>query len=385
MIIWFALMIPLATAAVLYWRFHHRVSWQEVLLLVGAPTLLVALSKLMIDTVVASDTEFWGGWATKAEYFEDWNERVSCRHPKYRTETYRGSDGKTHTRRVQTGYQHPYDVDYHPPRWGVATSNGDWLSIPSDEFEQLCRQFGNRTFVELHRHFHTDDGDKYEAVWDGRRETIETVTTTHRYENKVAVADSVFAYSEVNPKDFGLFEYPSVEGHRQTAILGDGGQTLGDGRRAVAFWNATLGRRKQVRLFVLVFKGQPRQAWMDQEAYWKGGNKNEFVTCVGVDGSYSPTWCHVFSWSEVEELKIDARNRVMEQKTLDLAAYADWLGPQVQARFVRKPFADFDYLTVEPPFWAVLLVFLLTLGACGGFGAWVVLNEFPGDRGKERM
>ena len=79
MIIWFALMIPLATAAVLYWRFHHRVSWQEVLLLVGAPTLLVALSKLMIDTVVASDTEFWGGWATKAEYFEDWNERAALR------------------------------------------------------------------------------------------------------------------------------------------------------------------------------------------------------------------------------------------------------------------------------------------------------------------
>lgn len=63
------------------------------------------------------------------------------------------------------------------------------------------------------------------------------------------------------------------------------------------------------------------------------------------------------------------------QKTLDLSAYADWLGPAVREKWVRKKFEEFNYLTVDPPLWAVITTFFVTLAVCAGVALWAVLNE----------
>jgi hypothetical protein len=129
-------------------------------------------------------------------------------------------------------------------------------------------------------------------------------------------------------------------------------------------------------MFVLIFKNQPLQAGFDQENYWKGGNKNEFVTCIGVDDSLTIQWAHIFSWSEVEDLKIDARDQLEHDKPLELVKYVDWLGSNIESRFKRKSFKDFDYLSVEPPAGAVAFVYLLTIALCVGIGWWAVRNEY---------
>lgn len=383
MIIWLALIIPAITGAVLYYKFQRKINLWELLALVGIPVLLVIFSKFLVESLQTMDTEYWGGWTTTAEYYEDWNERVSCRHPKYRTETYTTTDSKgrttTHTRQVRDGNMHAYDVDYHPEHWDLRTSNGERLSINSSRFGFLAQRFGNRVFVDLHRSYHSNDGDKHVTTWTGTEETFDTVVTKHSYENRVVVSDSIFNYPEVEEstkKDYGLYDYPALNSYKQRAILGPGG---GQADLRLRHWNAKLGRLKQVKMFVCVFQNQPKQAALEQESYWKGGNKNEFISCVGIDKEQKVKWSYVFSWSESDGLKIRARDYLMGQEKLDLTAYVDWLAPEVRKDFVRKPFADFAYLTVEPPGWAVFLVYLLTLLACGGLGAFVVLNSIDAD------
>ena len=375
MIVWMAIVIPIVAVIILWWQFHHKLMWWEVLVLVGTPIILTALSKLIIETAQVHDTEFWGGWVRQAEYYEDWNERVSCRHSKYRTD----SKGKRH----YVGKEHLYDVDYHPPSWQVVDSNGISIGVDSSLFEALAKRFGNRKFVELHRSYHTNDGDKYVADWDGKPETLEPVVTSHSYSNRVQSSTSIHNFKEVDPKADGLHDYPPISGHySQRSILGNGGATHIQAERRLDYLNATLGGKKEVKMFILVFKDKPLDVALDQEAYWKGSNKNEFVTCIGVSPQYEVKWAHAFSWSKSEDLKIEARNFLSEQKTLDLAAYVEWLGPKVEEKFVRFNWHEFDYITVEPPGWAVILVFVLTILANAGIAIWAIMNDHrPGGPG----
>lgn len=382
MIIWFAVLIPLLTVVTLVAGFRKKVALAEYLIVFLAPLLLIAGFKVVADHSQISATEYLGGWVTKAEYYEEWNEKVSCRHPKYKnvTRTRTVGTGKnrhteTYTERVHDGYHHSYDVDDHSPYWQVEDSNGQIFRISAADFGGYCQRFSNKSFADLNRHYHSKDGDKYVTLWDQKPETLESTTVKHTYENRVQASDSIFKFLAVDPKVYGLFEYPGVNGFKQSCILGNGGATMTEGEKRLDYFNATLGRIKQVRMFVLVFYDKPMQAAVDQMNYWKGGNKNELVLCVGVNASMEPQWSFPFSWTEVEILKVEARNFVMGQKTLDLVAVANWLGENVKDKWVRKNFADFAYLTVEPPEWAVWTTYIVTLLLCVGLALWATLNR----------
>lgn len=375
MIIWFAVLIPLVGAAALYWIFHHKVLIWEAGAMVAAPIIFIACAKGCSEWVQTRDTEYWGGYVTSAEYYEDWNERVSCRHP--RPCSHRDKDGNT--KHMNDGYYHSYDVDYHPEYWQLNTSVGETFSTTKSRFDQFVTQFGNKKFVDLHRNYHTDDGDKYVATFMGEAEKLEPVTVERSYENRVQASQSVFNFKEIDPKIYGLFDYPKISGLTQPCVLGPGATFPAE--KKLQYLNATLGAPHQVRLFILVFQNQPIQAATEQEAYWKRGNKNELVTCVGVDKDMAIQWAHVFSWTEVDEIKVEARNEIMGMKTLDLMKYIDWLGPAVQSKWVRKKFADFSYLTVEPSTTAVVWSFIGTLVITIGIGIWAVMNDADPARG----
>lgn len=378
MLVWLAVVIPLIAVPVLYWRFSHRIALWEVLLQIGIPVILVLCSKLLIEHCQVTDTEFWGGWVTHSEYYEDWDERVPCRHPKY--ETYTDSEGNTHSRFV--GYEHIYDVDYHPPYWQMIDSNGLVIHTSQENFRRLIQQFGNNVFVDLHRSYHSNDGDKYVTTWPNTSETQESVVTVHSYENRVQASNSIFNFQKVDPKANNLFEYPPVDGYNhQQVILGNGGPTMSTAEEWLQHANAMLGTTRQAKIFVLVFTDRSMQDAMLQEAYWRRGNKNEFVICIGTDKQFNVQWGYVFSWTEVELLKIEVRNLIVEQKELDLVKLALQTFPLMEEKWQRKHFRDFAYLTIDPPTWAVAIVFFLTLLASGGLSVWVVMNDLNPEPG----
>lgn len=374
MLVWFALLLPAITTLIIHHFWKHKVVVWELALPFLVSIVLVGICHLVIQMSLTTDTEYWGGLVVKAEYYERWDERVSCTHTKYCTST----DGRGNTSTYACGTHHIYDVTEHPPRWQVVNTNGHVIQISANKYRELVRKFGNSRFVNLRRNYHTVDGDKYVAEWNQSRETAEVTVTAHLYENRVKSSRSVFNYEEVSPEDiekYGLYGYPSIRSfYRLPPVLGDG--VSGEEQRAFELLNGYLGSRKEVRVWVLLFEDQPREAGHYQEALWVGGHKNEFVITIGLKEDRSVDWAHVFSWSESEHLKVGTRHHLETMGTLNLISLATWLEPELRNRYRRKSFEEFSYLSVEPPWWATLLVFILTVLANVGISWYVIANEF---------
>jgi len=374
MIIWVSLVIPIITAVVLLVWFKHRTALWEFAIPLGVSLVFIVFFKIAIETSMVRDTEYWGGWVTKTQHYEAWNEYI---HQICTRQVACGTDGKGHTTYCSEMYDCSY-VANHPAHWKIIESNGLDLRITKTDYVRLKKQFGTKElFVDMHRNYHTNDGDMYQVIWDGKDETLEAVTITHTYENRVQASKSVFNYYAVDPKKDKLYEYPKVNGHYYApAILGQGGPTQKEAERKFQILNAKLGKAKEVRVFVLIFMDKPLDIGYNQENYWVGGNKNEFILTIGVDKDYHVQWCHPISWTESELLKVEAKQFIQEQATLDLVALADWLYPNIKANFVRMPFTKFSYLSVEPPMWAILLTFIITLLINIGISLWIILNEY---------
>lgn len=391
MLIWFAMVIPVVISGGLYFVFKKKVLWWEMFIPFVASFILIAICKYSTESVQVHDKEYWGSYVVRAEYYEPWDEEVSCRHPKYetRTTTHTDADGHTYTtsEEVFVGYEHAYDVDDHPASWQVVDSLGVGFSIDESYFHQLVRQFGNKTFVDLNRDYHSQDGDEYVTEWEGRDETLEPITTIHSYENRVQASSTVCNYEHVDPKDYKLYDYPKVDGLYCPIILGYHAPERANAEAAYQRINAKYGSAKKIRVWVLVFVDKPRDAGLDQEGYWKGGNKNELVITIGITKSREVRWVHVFGWSKNELLKIQTRNFVRSQKQLDLVSLAQWLEPEIRSldQPFRRDFREFSYLTVDPPIWMVSLTFLLTFALNIGISFWLVENDYNEDQGHFRQ
>jgi hypothetical protein len=202
-------------------------------------------------------------------------------------------------------------------------------------------------------------------------------TTQHIYENRVKCSRSVFNFAEVDSEDvkeFGLFKYPSISEYDYNPILGwnDFAAT-----QRLQRYNAKLGAFKQVHMMILVFKDRPVRAALLQEGYWKGGNKNEFILCIGVRNN-KIDWAKVISWTEVDHLKIGVEKAVVSMP-LDMPQIVNYMASEVQKKFTRKQFKDFSYITVEPTMTAIWITFIVTFVVTVGLSIFCVLNPFNSD------
>ncbi|MDP3899919.1 MAG: hypothetical protein Q8Q23_02450 [bacterium] len=379
MLIWFAILIPVVVIPFLKLFFPRRIVWWEIFVPLVVSLVLIALCKFSSVAVQTADTEYWGGWLTDAKYFESWDERVSCRHTKYRSETYTDGEGRIQIRQVPDGHQHFYDVDDHPADWEASDSNGAVIRITYERFEELCRRFGNRTFVDLRRNYHFNDGDMYLTTWDRREETLVPVVSKHFYENRVqAQTAGEFSFPAVDPKAFGLFEYPDITNtYECPSVLGDAGPLSADACRQLDVINAEYGKKYQIRVWVLIFRNKSSEAGTAQKNYWKGGNKNELVITVGVNDNHEVQWSQTFSWTDRKNFVSEANSFVANQEgdQLDLKSVAGMLKEKIPGRWQRKEFAAFSYLTVEPSAWMIVMTFILVGLATFGTAYWTVKNN----------
>lgn len=366
MIIYFALIIPPIVAFAASWMYSKKVVWWEVLIPIGIGSSFLLLTASIGTFFHTRDTEFWGGFATRTEYYEAWNEEVPCTHTKYCT----NSKGETYS----CGTEHSYDVDDHPPKWVVYDTNGLTVDVEPVVFKSLCSKWGNKTFVDLHRSYHTKDGDKYVATWDMSREKARLIVTPHSYTNKVAVSDAVQHWEELSEDRIEvLFDYPEISNAYQRSLLG----WNSEGAEERLNWiNGSFGPLKQLRLFVLVFRNKPVAVAIDQETYWKGGNKNEFVLCVGVREE-TIDWGYAFSWTDDRTLVSDVAGWVNARRgqMFDPEELAVYLEEEIPLRWTRKSFSDFDWVRIDPPWYVILMCYLLTLASSIGASVWVVKND----------
>lgn len=345
---WLAVLIPVFAAAIMWFGFQRKMRWWEFLAPMGVSLLLIWGAKSLTEYVQCRDIEYWTGWVDRAEYYEEWNELVT------RTRTVDDGNGKSHTETYT-------EVEYHPPYWQVIDSNGLVVSINKNQYNFLKTKFKDNKFVNLHRICFTIRGDKYVTHWPRTEETMEVVTTTHAYQNRVQASNSILRFNPPSKNEvmtYGLFEYPNLNGYSAPSILGYADPVA---ERKLSILNAKMGRNKQIKVWILVFRNQPMEAAINQMNHWANGNKNEAVLNIGIDGTGKVQWGYVFSWTDKELFKANARNLIIDQTDLNLSEIVDKLYPIIEQDWKRKSFKDFEYLSVDPPFWSVFTVYLITI------------------------
>ena len=360
-----AFMITALCIVMLFLFFKSKVIWWEVLILIAISLLVAATFKWIISSGNSDDTEYWSTRFERVEKHEAWDEEVSCSHS---YDCYCSTDEDGYES-CSTCYEHSYDVDDHPPGYYKVDNMGNKYSISESEYIRLKNKMGNSTFKDLHRDYHSYDGDMYYTTWNKKMKDYECITSTHTYTNKTQAVPNTFNFPEVDSFDlatYELYEYPTASGrsrYYQKNILGHNDRFA---EHQLQIVNGEIGHKKQVKIFILIFHNKSMEAKNLQEAYWKGGNKNEVVIPINIDDTGKPTWCLPFSWSEKEGFKVDIRDFVLSQEKLNLSKIIKFSEKSIIENYERKEFADFEYLEVPltstQMIWGIVLSIVINLG-----------------------
>lgn len=366
-------LIPIVTAGILAFKFREKTAlWEYAVVLVPSLLLFFAL-KYSFVYISSLDKEYLSDLVSKITYYEDWDETVMVTH----TRTVSCGNGKT---RTET-YVVP-ERRYHPKRYVYETVTGETNDVSEDEYKLICYKLNMpAVFKDMHRSYRSKDGDAYVTSWNRTRENSYSVTWTHLYQNKVKASSySIFKYgnmSEEEIKENKLFDYPEIKNNDQNPILGfNATDTDID---AVRYLNGYRGPKNQIHVFILCFNNPSLEVSEMQKAYWQGGNKNEFVVCLGVKNN-TVIWCNPFSWSDEPMLEVKTRDYFIKHPDINFKDYAEWLDTQIDKNWHRKEFNDFNYLSIELSIGWYIAILIIILCYNVGISYWVITNEFTLDK-----
>ena len=366
-------LIPIVTAGILAFKFREKTAlWEYAVVLVPSLLLFFAL-KYSFVYISSLDKEYLSDLVSKITYYEDWDETVMVTH----TRTVSCGNGKT---RTET-YVVP-ERRYHPKRYVYETVTGETNDVSEDEYKLICYKLNMpAVFKDMHRSYRSKDGDAYVTSWNRTRENSYPVTWTHLYQNKVKASSySIFKYGNMNEeeiKENKLFDYPEIKNNDQNPILGfNATDTDID---AVRYLNGYRGPKNQIHVFILCFNNPSLEVAEMQKAYWQGGNKNEFVVCLGVKNN-TVIWCNPFSWSDEPMLEVKTRDYFIKHPDINFKDYAEWLDTQIDKNWHRKEFNDFNYLSIELSIGWYIAILIIILCYNVGISYWVITNEFTLDK-----
>ena len=302
--------------------------------------LLYGIIYLIDINFQTMDTEIWSGQIISVEHKEEYDEY----HPAW-DETVTRTDDKGNTYK---------EIIHHD----AYTEHHD-----ATNYINFSDQGGEYVYKTL-------DGKKFTDDFVNSNEELEKyypigmpTASFHTYENKVQASYSVFKHKEINLDDYKgkLFEYPNeTKNYNIVRVLGDFpnfkkvnsevnkyNTLLNDTNNP----NNTEGKKsyKQVNLILINMGNVPIEYAYAQQDYFENGNKNDFIITFGTDDKNNIVWCYPFSWSEVERLKIDVRDYILDLGKLDNNFYKKIpdIAKMIEDQYIRKQFTDFNYLIVE--------------------------------------
>lgn len=384
--IWTLLIIPFIAIVILIFTCKHLIEWWEYFFLFIIPSIAIAIAKFISVDNQVRDIEFWNSYFVRAEYIEPystWDDETCSRSVPCGVD----SDGDPKT---CTEYYDCSSCEYHGPNWTVYDNIGKSFNIDQSMFEKLCKEWNNRTFVELNRIIYKRwncgvDGDKYVTNFNGQLDKIHYVVTSHNYTNKVQTARSIYKFSKVDSVDkktYKLFDYPIVKRYEfyYDPILG-WNDVIAENK--LQSYNAILGSSKKIHMLICVFENQPMKAGLLQEQYWKGGNKNEVILCLGISRGTSEgdatkeltvQWARTISWTEVNNFKTNLNNKIQGKK-FEINSITDTLISDVQKYYKKKSFKDFNYINVEPTTNTIITTFFIVCFLTIGLSIFSIKNS----------
>ena len=333
--------LPFVFAAVYLLIFRGTLSIWFYVSLIGTSIFFTFVVKNVMASFNETDTEYYGGYITKITHYDEWDEWVRRTCTK---RVYDARDSRYHTVEYDCSYR-----EVHPERWRYTDDNGiEHYLLGKEEFDQIKKEFGNpkMVFREMHRNYYKKDGDAQDYFYDGKVEHIRALASKHDYVNKIISSSSIFNFEDIDEdeaKKIGLYDYPEIINDDQDVIIG---KCLPlKTHKKFKYVNSIYGSSRQFRIYLLIFDGKPYNISEQQRAYWQGGNKNEFVVCLGYDRNENKiTWCNAFSWCDKPTLELATERFFRENNRLsDIDNYGDWLRKNLHL-WERKEFHDFDYI-----------------------------------------
>ena len=367
--------IPFIIAIILLFVFRKYVVWWEYICLIFASVLLSIIIKGCCVAEMEQDTEYIGGYMVKITHYDEWDEWIE----------------ETCTRTVHDGYdkdgneithEEKYDCSYrkyHPERWKYTDDRGyeDYFFYKED-FDRAMKELGNPKmhFRDMHRHYYTIDGDAQDYYWDNTQH-IRPLVRSHSYKNKINASNSVFKFENISDEqadELGLFRYPKIIDDDQDVVLGFRPPKYT--HKKFKYINSLYGPKHQFRIYVLVFSDKPVEISEKQKHYWRGGNENEFVVCLGYNTKTGKIdWCNPFSWCDKPELEVATKRYFREHPRMYLGAYPDWLMQNLHL-WHGKDFNDFNYIKNEPTHGQSIAILIATIIINMILAVFLIANEF---------
>lgn len=326
-----------------YWR--STVTSVTVLLLTG---FIISIDY----NIRTADTEVWSGTVIDWDHQEEWDEWIPP------SETCTVNDKGIRTCTTNPGYW-----EHHNAYNKIKTSDGGWIHV----------------YKSPH------DNRKFSDKWPNTREELIEMwppgtpsASVHLYRNKIQASYSLYRIEGIDENNYpDLPDYPDIVTNyinidRIVGYVPNKEQAIKRLNEVNSYLNKFIDdpenpekKRswKQVNLiFVNVGPNKGEDYGFALQNYWKNGNKNDFIVSFSMNEDGKLNWVYVFSWSEVEILKLEVRDKMMEIGTItDFVPIIDMVSELVAEKFERKQFADFNYLKVEPTTGAYIIIWILTI------------------------
>lgn len=375
--IYLTITIPILISLVLLIFYTRNIKWWELGSLILGSFLMILLFNSIFISYREYVSEYWGEYITSIHHSEHWNEWISQTCENCTTD----SKGNTSC----TSYDCSYCED-HPEYWEMTDNEGNTYSISKSYYDYISNKFGTpQVFRADHHPAYTIDGNSYLCYFGGERKRAEIVSTHHMYKNKVRVSNSLYKYTKPDSsiiKKYGLYPYPKMDKNYQQSLLGYKGDSFNYNDECFQQINGILGHQCQIRAIVCIYYNKPIDAAFQQRALWQGGNKNEFIINIGIDGNNKVSWCKCFSWCDEPILNNEVESFVARNGYLNLSKTSDFVFEKAKSDWHRKHFRDFDYLVVEPngsQLIALIIILLIT-----NIGAAITMIYYGSEEIKKR-
>lgn len=323
----------------------------SIIITLGINSLIV-----FIDYKSQTDClEVWSGKIISNKHIEEWDE---YHKPWDETVTEKDSKGKKHTKVI---HHEGYWEHHNAENYITTSDNGEYSISKTPDGKELNDSFVNST-QELNEYYPIN----------------KPTASVHIYENKVQASYSIYKHKDINIKDYpNLPSYPKDVNSEfnVTRVIGE----VSNKQESIDLLNEVNSRLndtnnsnnkdkvksyKQVNIIFVNLGDVTEDYGIALQDYWQGGNKNDFVIAFGTKDE-KVTWCYPFSWSEVEILKSEVRDYMLDNCDLNkFTATINDTANMIEQKFERKQFADFNYLDIETSATATTIIIVFTV-ICG--------------------
>ena len=363
-------LLPFILGAV-FFAISTKIAWWEWALSGAIGLVLAGTFHYVAIHTMTGDTETWSGRAVEVVHYPRWIEEYQESHTR---SVPNGTDNKGNTTyRTETYYTTEHRT--HPEYWERRDDFGKIDRSPTidkGEYDDLARQFGGQVDTEKPHKSGFDGGDPNVYHVRNRTGIIIPLTMVQRWENRVKAAPSCFSYSKV-PDTVKVFPWPENPNTR----ISDRVMGIARNRFTTLKWDqmcARLGPTSRVNLIVVGFDSDDSGLGQWQEAKWIGGKKNDLVLCYGTAQRGSKaTWTYIFGWTEREDVKKNLQTLLLTNELKD--DLLPLIEAEVAKNYRLKDWTKFDYLRVEPPTWAYLVLLGAMVVVQGIVWTWAFFND----------